>query len=217
MIFFSYDGVQRFYKPLIQFLTHPVQGWRAKTWAYVYGLVAALALAPVYIFPSLIIAFSGLLFLTHHTRPQQAFWLGWWFGFGYFTAGLYWIAFALGIDLARFAWMIPFSVFGLPALMSLFIAPVLAFTQLSGAKGLGRLIVFALLWTVFEWLRGHLLTGFPWNLISYSCLDYLYIAQSLSLFGAYGVSFLIVFGRALFFSGHVIKQLRLSIAHLFWS
>ncbi|MGI4851622.1 MAG: apolipoprotein N-acyltransferase [Janthinobacterium lividum] len=180
-------------------MDHPVQGWRAKALAYVYGLVAALALAPLYIFPCLIISFSGLLLLTQHTRFRQSFWLGWWFGFGYFTAGLYWIAFAMGVDLARFAWMIPFSVFGLPAFLSFFIAPVLGLLQVSNLKGLDRLILFAALWAIFEWLRGHLLTGFPWNLISYCCIDYLYVAQSFALFGAYGVSFLTILWSGAFF------------------
>ena len=195
---FSFNR-QDFYQSLQQFINRPVQGWRARTWAYVYGLFAALALAPVYLLPCLILSCSGLLLLTHDTNSRQAFWLGWWFGFGYFTAGLYWIAFALGVDLARFAWMIPFSVFGLPAILSFSVAPVLALTQKSGVKGVDRLILFAALWTMFEWLRGHLLTGFPWNLISYSCIDFLYMAQSFSLFGAYGVSFFIVLWSGAFY------------------
>ena len=84
---------------------------------------------------------------------------------------MYWIAFALGVDLDRFAWMIPFSVFGLPALLAFFIAPVFALTSALNLEKGKRLFLFAALWTIFEWLRGHLFTGFPWNLIGYCWMD----------------------------------------------
>lgn len=156
------------------------------------GILGAGTLAPLCILPLLFPSFCGILWLTKATGTRMSFWMGWWFGFGYFTAGLYWIAFALGVDLDRFAWMIPLSVLGLPALLSFFIAPVFALTSVLRLEEEKRLLLFAVLWTLFEWLRGHLFTGFPWNLIGYCWINCAPIAQSLSLFGIYGLSFLTV-------------------------
>ena len=47
---------------------------------------------------------------------------GWWFGFGYFLAGLYWIGYAFLVDAATFGWLMPFAVTALPAGLALFTA-----------------------------------------------------------------------------------------------
>ena len=166
--------------------------WGQRGAAFFCGILGAGSLAPLYILPLLFLSFCGVLWLTKTAGVRVSFWVGWWFGFGYFTAGLYWIAFALGVDLDRFAWMIPFSVFGLPALLAFFIAPVFALTSALNLEKGKRLFLFAALWTIFEWLRGHLFTGFPWNLIGYCWMDCGPLAQSLSLFGIYGLSFFTV-------------------------
>ncbi len=164
--------------------------WLFRLIVFLLGGVGALSLAPLYILPCLWISISGVLWLTQNRDSKAAFRQGWWFGFGYFTVGLYWIAFSLTVDLAKFGWMIPFAVFGLPALLAFFIAPVFALTSfLNKEDGITRLLLFALLWTLFEWLRGHLFTGFPWNLISYGWISFLPMAQAFSLVGAYGLSF----------------------------
>ena len=45
---------------------------------------------------------------------------GWWFGFGYFVAGLYWLGNALLVDAATYAWFLPFAVIGVPAGLAIF-------------------------------------------------------------------------------------------------
>ena len=44
--------------------------------------------------------------------------------------------------------------------------------------------------TAAEWLRGHLLTGFPWNTFGYALTEPLALAQSVSLVGIWGLTFL---------------------------
>ncbi|HYD32819.1 MAG TPA: apolipoprotein N-acyltransferase [Azospirillaceae bacterium] len=162
--------------------------------AFGLGALAVLALPPAYIVPVLFAAFPGLLLLLERAeRPRRAFAIGWWFGFGYFLIGLYWVSFALFTDIAKFWWMVPFAVTGLPALLAVFTGlTTLAFhllsRRLSLDRGLARPILFAMLWTMFELARGYVLTGFPWNLIGYVWVGVPPVLQAASLVGAYGLS-----------------------------
>ena len=93
---------------------------------------------------------------------------GWWFGFGYFLAGLYWIGHAFLVDAKTFGWLLPFAVIGLPAGLALFTRSALALARLLWTRGPARMLALAVALTVAEWLRGHLLTGFPWNAFGYA-------------------------------------------------
>ena len=86
---------------------------------------------------------------------------GWWFGFGYFVAGLYWMGFAFLVDAKTFAWLLPFAVVGLPAALAFFMAAAFGVARLIWMRGPLRILSLALALTVAEWLRGHVLTGFP--------------------------------------------------------
>ena len=88
---------------------------------------------------------------------------GWWFGFGYFLAGLYWVGHAFLVDAQIFGWLLPFAIFGLPAYLALFTALGFALARLIWTRDASRIIALAAALTLSEWLRGHVLTGFPWN------------------------------------------------------
>ena len=87
------------------------RGWRwgQRLLAALLGVVATAALPPVDFPPALLVAFTGLLLLGRDAGPGRGFALGWWFGLGHFTSGLYWIANAFTIDGDRFVWFIPFA------------------------------------------------------------------------------------------------------------
>ncbi len=139
-------------------------GWRAHALSFVFGATAAAALPPVHAIPVLTIAFPALIWqLDGATRARTAFARGWWFGFGFFVIGLYWIAHALLTDPARYGWMIPFAVGGLAAYLALFPGLAALVAHRLGRPGWSRILVFAAAWTAGEALRGVLLTGFPWN------------------------------------------------------
>jgi len=141
-------------------------GWRRQGLAGLLGAMAALALPPSYAVPFLLVAFTGLLWLIDASRNGRAAgWIGWWFGFGYFVVGLYWIGISMLIDPARFGWMIPFAVGGLSAVEALFPALAALVTWRLAAPGLGRVLMLAASWTLAEWLRGIAFSGFPWNLL----------------------------------------------------
>jgi apolipoprotein N-acyltransferase len=133
--------------------------------AAICGVAAALALAPLYLWPLMLLGYGGLFwFLNGSGHWRQAFALGWAFGVGYFLVGLHWVGHAFMVDADRFAWMMPIALTALAAGLGLFPGLVLALTRGLSRPGPGRLLTFALFWGVGEWLRGTLLTGFPWLL-----------------------------------------------------
>jgi apolipoprotein N-acyltransferase len=117
---------------------------------------------------------------------------GFWFGLGYFVVGLYWIGYAFLVDAPTFAWLMPFAVLGLPAYLALFTAAGFGLARLLWTRDATRLLALALGLTVTEWLRGHLLSGFPWNSFGYALSEPLALAQTASLIGLWGMTFLSV-------------------------
>ena len=122
--------------------------------------------------------------------PLNAALAGWCFGFGYFLAGLYWIGYAFLVDAKTFGWLLPIAVAGLPAYLALYTALGLAVARLVWVRGPERLLAFAAAMTAAEWLRGHLLSGFPWNTFGYALTQPLVLAQSVSLVGVWTLTFL---------------------------
>jgi apolipoprotein N-acyltransferase len=172
-------------------------GWRRRAVVATMGALSALALPPVHAAPLLLLAFPVLVWLVGRSKgPWAAFGAGWWFGFGHFVAGLYWLTHALLIEPEKFAWMIPLAVGGLSAVLAVFPALATLATHLSRCRAAARLLVLALAWTAFEWLRGIVFTGFPWNLIGYSWAFSDAMNQLAALTGIWGLSFFTVLGAS---------------------
>lgn len=168
-------------------------GWRRRILALVLGALAALALPPLFVFPLLIVGLTGLLLLIDEERPPLAsFSAGWWWGFGHFIVAFYWIAESLLVDAARFAWMIPPIVGGLAGGMALFIALAALATRWLRLTGPAKVIAFAAFWVAAEWLRGHLLSGFPWDLAGYTLAFSDALNQYAAIGGIWGLSLLTV-------------------------
>ena len=183
-----------------------LSGWRRYGLGFVLGALLAGALPPVDLTPLIFVAFPGLLWLDEGSAgPWASARLGYVFGLGFFVAGLYWIAAALFVDIARFWWALPFAVLGLPALMAIYPAAALGVTSLgtlllrlpAGA----RICLFAVAWSAAEWARGHFLTGLPWNLVGYvwsgGFPGSLAVLQSVAWVGIYGLGFVTVLAAAL--------------------
>ena len=142
-------------------------------------------------------AFSGLLLLLERTdAPRRAFAIGWGFALGYFATGLYWIANALLIDVATFWWMVPFAVLGLPAFLAVFVGASTALWRWLEPGPILGLPLFATTWSLAELARGHLLTGFPWNLIGYAWWERPEPLQGMALIGVYGLGFVTILASA---------------------
>lgn len=178
-------------QPLIQAIAAwfvELTGWRRRGIAFLGGALATLALPPAHVLPAIYLAFPMLVWMLAGARGwRSAFGLGWWFGFGFFAAGLYWIGNALLIFAAKHAWMVPFASLGLPAFLAIFTG-VAAVAASFGRGHLERALALSIAWVGAEWLRGHILTGFPWNLTGHSWIGSEALLQSASVVGIYGVS-----------------------------
>lgn len=178
-------------------------GWQRFLCAFVAGLISALAYAPFGIFPVLLLGFAALALLIDgaqaHRKPiWSAAFAGWSFAFGQFLAGFYWVGYAFTVDAADHAWQIPIVEFCLPGGMALYIGAACALAARFWRPGASRVFVLAICYTLGEWLRGHALTGFPWNLPAYGWGASLGVLQTAALFGSYSLSLLtVLFGASL--------------------
>jgi apolipoprotein N-acyltransferase len=174
------------------------EGWWRILIAFLAGASSTLALPPTDIWPLPFITFPILVWLVDGTTGAglrgllAAAAAGWWFGFGYFLAGLYWIGHAFLVDAKTFGWLLPFAVTALPAAMAVYTALGLVLARLIWTRGATRVLALAVSLTIAEWLRGHLFSGFPWNAYGYELISPLWLAQGAALIGIWGLTFLAV-------------------------
>jgi apolipoprotein N-acyltransferase len=177
-------------------------GWKRRLIALVAGAVAALSLAPLDIWVALAFSLPVAVWLIDGAAvdgkfPQistlrSAAGAGWWFGFGYHLAGLWWLGAAFLVNGDEFAWALPLGVIVFPAGLALFFALAFALARLLWSEGAWRILVLAAAISGAEWLKGHVLTGFPWNAPGMALGDNLVLAQMASIVGLYGLTFLSV-------------------------
>jgi len=173
-------------------------GWRRALIAFLAGVASALALAPISAWPILFLTFPVLVWLVDGSAAGRlsgtmtAALAGWCFGFGYFLAGLYWVGYAFLVDAKTFGWLLPVAVAGLPAYLAFYTALGLGAARLIWVRGPERIVALAAMLTGAEWLRGHWLSGFPWNTFGYALTEPLALAQSVSLTGVWGLTFLCI-------------------------
>jgi apolipoprotein N-acyltransferase len=173
-------------------------GWKRGTIALAAGALSSLAMAPFNAWPLLFLTFPVAVWLIDGAAAGRlrgvpaAAMTGFWFGLGYFVPGLYWIGYAFLVDAPTFAWLMPFAVLGLPAYLALFTTLGFAFARLLWTRDASRVLALAIGLTVAEWFRGHVLTGFPWNAFGYALTEPLALAQTASLIGIWGLTFLAI-------------------------
>ena len=164
--------------------------------AFLLGAASVTAFAPLGGFPVIWLTLGGLFALLGTTverngPTRDGALIGWFFGFGFFLAGVSWIY----VSLSLFGGM-PVPVAGFAtvlfcAVMALYPALAAAlFVRFSPSMGWHRALFFAAVWTLGEWLRGWLLTGFPWLSIGYSQTPPSPLAGFAPVVGVYGVSLL---------------------------
>ncbi|MGJ8528710.1 apolipoprotein N-acyltransferase [Maritalea sp.] len=176
-----------------------VHGWRRLILSFAAGALAALSMPPLFIFPALFIAFPILVWLLDGVETDlswrqklfgPAFRIGWAFGFGYFTFSLHWMSGAFFIEPDLFLWALPLGLLGLPAVLAIFWGIGAALAHLMWSDYGQRIFALAACLSIAEFLRGHLFTGFPWNLPGYVFAITDQTLQLASILGIYGLSFL---------------------------
>jgi apolipoprotein N-acyltransferase len=183
-------------------------GWERRLIAMVAGAIGSLAMAPFDFFPAMAVPMCVAVWLIDGSQragegtrsprraalatAREAAAAGWWLGFGYFLAGLWWIGEAFLVEADRFAWLLPPVVLGLPCYLALFTAAGFAFASLIWSSGGARILALAAGLGLGEWLRGHLLGGFPWNAFGMALGDNLVLAQFGSCVGLYGLTIIAI-------------------------
>ncbi len=180
-----------------------LSGWQRNGVAILAGLVSALAMPPFDLVFLLFATFPVLVWLMDGaaSEPSAGFFgklwdgfkPGFFFGFGYFFAGLWWIGSAFLVEAEDFLWALPIAIIAVPFALALFWGAATAISRLFWAGTIGRIFILAAFFTLFEYLRGHFLTGFPWNPISGAAYFRPVMMQSASVLGIYGMTAFAVF------------------------
>ena len=157
----------------------------------ILGILTSLSLPPFNYWIINFFTFSSffIFLIKKSTKLKNSkifFFYGWFFGFGYFISNLYWISISLTFD-QSFKFLIPLSIFLIPAFLALFYGLIsYLFIILKPKKIISSLFVFSLIFGILDFVRGSILTGFPWNLIAYSFSNQLEILSITSIIGTYG-------------------------------
>ncbi len=193
---------------------------------YVIALLAGaglpLAFSPVGLFPLAVFLPAILFYFWLRSSPRQAFVIGYLFGVGFFGVGVSWVA----VSFYRFGSMGMALSVAATLLFVLFLAlfPALLgwvsrryFSTLSERRYL--LLLTPALWVFFEWVRGWVLTGFPWLNLGYSQTDSPLVGI-VPVLGVYGTSWAVAFSAGLLvcvlISKNKPRYIALAILSVFW-
>lgn len=161
------------------------------------GAISSYSLPPYNHFIINFITFS-LFFIFIFNKKKRTpnnkslFKYGWYFGFGYFLFNLYWIVISLTFD-QSFKFLIPVAIILLPAFLAIFYGLMTyLFSILYSKNVVSSFFIFSILFGTIEFIRGSILTGFPWNLISFSFSNSIYFIQILSIIGTYSFNLICI-------------------------
>ena len=174
-----------------------LKSWRAGGVAFLAGALAALAMPPLQWLPLAVLGIVAFVWLWDTAPgPKSALLRGWAWGTGHFAVGSYWIVEAFFVPPADYAPLGPPIVVGLAALLGFFPAMAAAAAKWAALRWPSlagrycRLLLLAIAWTIAEWLRGHVFTGYSWNPLGHVWAFATPLLQSAALFGVYGLGLL---------------------------
>ena len=159
---------------------------------FILGFFTSFSFSPYNFVYINFITFSGLLYILtigkkFELNKKFFFLIGWFFGFGYFLSGLYWISISLTYD-EMFKHLIPFSIILVPSFLAIFYGISTLILKKVVSRKISFVLFFSLVFSILEFIRGNILSGFPWNLIAYSWSWSLEIIQIISIIGTYSLN-----------------------------
>ena len=161
------------------------------------GAISSYSLPPYNYFVINFITFSLFFIFIVNTKKRIpnnkfSFNYGWCFGFGYFLFSLYWIVISLTFD-QNLKFLIPVAIILLPAFLAIFYGLMTYLFSFFYSKNVVvSFFIFSILFGIIEFVRGSILTGFPWNLISFSFSSSIYFIQVLSVIGTYSFNLICI-------------------------
>ncbi|KKC31513.1 apolipoprotein N-acyltransferase [Devosia psychrophila] len=171
-------------------------GWRRFLLLLLAGAIAGLSVPPLFVVPALFIAFPVWVWCLDGAEKQRgwrrlfgpAFSIGFAFGWGYFTVAFHWLGAAFFVDGGFMLVLMPFAILALAALIAFFWGLASALAHLLWSHGPSRIVTLATFVTIAEWARGHVLTGFPFDLLGYALTPNDEMMQITSVIGIYGLT-----------------------------
>jgi apolipoprotein N-acyltransferase len=174
-------------------------GWRRFLLLFIAGAVAATSAPPVFFLPALFLAMPILVWCLDGAERMRgwrkllspAFGIGFAFGLGYFATALHWLGAAFIQEGGIFLVLMPFAILGLAAILALFWALATAIAHaFFWSGGALRVVGLAGALAIAEYARGHLFSGFPFDLLGYALTANDEMMQLASIVGVYGLTFL---------------------------
>jgi apolipoprotein N-acyltransferase len=152
------------------------------------------AFAPIGWWATVFVSLYVLIRLWESDSPRQMFIEGWWFGLGLFGAGVSWVYVSMAVYGGMSSWLAAMATLLFCAFLALFPAATGWLAARVSKPGPGRLLVFIpACWVLMEWIRGWILSGFPWLAIGYAQVPDGWLAGYAPIFGVYGLSALSLF------------------------
>ena len=161
--------------------------------ALLAGAGAVAGFAPFELWPLPVLSLAVLFGLLSRTASvRTGFLTGFAWGLGFFLGGVSWVFVSLWVYGGMPAWLAGLATFLFCAFLALFPATVGALqARWRITPALRVLLLIPLAWSVTEWIRGWIFTGFPWLVMGYSQVPNGPLAGYAPLVGVYGVSFLL--------------------------
>jgi len=171
-------------------------GWRRFLLMLVAGAVAALSIPPLFVLPALFVTFPLWVWALDGAERRTglgrifgpAFWIGFAFGWGYFTVAFHWLGAAFLLEGGWYLVPMPFAILALAALIALFWGLASALAHLCWSHGVWRIVTLAAFLSAAEYARGTLFSGFPFDLLGYALTATTEMMQSASIVGVYGLT-----------------------------